>query len=134
MNTIALYKRNNPTIFAWEIREKLIEERVCDVDSAPSVSSINRIVRNQAMDFNNGRIEKLFKLNTQIAAAIQNTPNGVLKCVINPQQSTENGIKRESSNGDYTSGAYSWTHFNSDNHLKNVTGNFFSVVFFQIFW
>lgn len=34
-------------MFAWEIREKLIEDRVCDADSAPSVSSINRIVRNR---------------------------------------------------------------------------------------
>lgn len=33
-------------MFAWEIREKLIAERVCDTDTAPSVSSINRIVRN----------------------------------------------------------------------------------------
>ncbi|KAI6170510.1 Paired box pox-neuro protein [Aphelenchoides bicaudatus] len=42
-----MYKIQNPTMFAWEIREKLIEDGVCDQDSAPSVSSINRIVRNR---------------------------------------------------------------------------------------
>ncbi|VDL74798.1 unnamed protein product [Nippostrongylus brasiliensis] len=44
---IAAYKRANPTMFAWEIREKLLQERVCDPDNVPSVSSINRIVRNK---------------------------------------------------------------------------------------
>ncbi|KAI6224430.1 Paired box pox-neuro protein [Aphelenchoides fujianensis] len=47
VNTIALYKLQQPTMFAWEIREKLIEDGVCDSESAPSVSSINRIVRNR---------------------------------------------------------------------------------------
>ncbi|CAI4231820.1 unnamed protein product [Auanema sp. JU1783] len=45
---IAAYKRANPTMFAWEIREKLLDERVCDADNVPSVSSINRIVRNKS--------------------------------------------------------------------------------------
>ncbi|KAE9417151.1 hypothetical protein Angca_009694, partial [Angiostrongylus cantonensis] len=44
---IAAYKRANPTMFAWEIREKLLQERICDPDNVPSVSSINRIVRNK---------------------------------------------------------------------------------------
>uniref|UniRef100_A0A8R1IJY3 Paired domain-containing protein n=1 Tax=Caenorhabditis japonica TaxID=281687 RepID=A0A8R1IJY3_CAEJA len=34
-------------MFAWEIRAKLIEERICSEDTVPSVSSINRIVRNK---------------------------------------------------------------------------------------
>ncbi|CAI5449851.1 unnamed protein product [Caenorhabditis angaria] len=45
---IASYKRANPTMFAWEIREKLLQDRVCDSDNVPSVSSINRIVRNKS--------------------------------------------------------------------------------------
>uniref|UniRef100_A0A8R1TTJ1 Paired domain-containing protein n=1 Tax=Onchocerca volvulus TaxID=6282 RepID=A0A8R1TTJ1_ONCVO len=48
VQTIVAYKRANPTMFAWEIREKLLEERVCDVENVPSVSSINRIVRNKS--------------------------------------------------------------------------------------
>ena len=44
---IAEYKLNNPTMFAWEIREKLLMDQVCDVQTVPSVSSINRIVRNR---------------------------------------------------------------------------------------
>ncbi|KAF8370310.1 pax-2 [Pristionchus pacificus] len=47
VDCISAYKRANPTMFAWEIREKLLTERICDADNVPSVSSINRIVRNK---------------------------------------------------------------------------------------
>ncbi|XP_072445745.1 paired box protein Pax-5 isoform X2 [Chiloscyllium punctatum] len=45
VDKIADYKRQNPTMFAWEIRDRLLAERVCDNDTVPSVSSINRIIR-----------------------------------------------------------------------------------------
>lgn len=42
VDKIAEYKRQNPTMFAWEIRDRLLAEGVCDSDMVPSVSSINR--------------------------------------------------------------------------------------------
>ncbi|CAD5221250.1 unnamed protein product [Bursaphelenchus xylophilus] len=45
---IEQYKREQPSIFAWEIRDKLMSEGVCTDDSIPSVSSINRVLRNLA--------------------------------------------------------------------------------------
>ncbi|XP_053179610.1 paired box protein Pax-5-like [Scomber japonicus] len=42
VQTILHLKHINPTMFAWEIRDRLLLERVCDEDSVPSISSINR--------------------------------------------------------------------------------------------
>ncbi|KAI3378015.1 hypothetical protein SNEBB_009382 [Seison nebaliae] len=41
------YKQRDPGIFAWEIREKLLNEGACDKYTVPSVSSISRILRNK---------------------------------------------------------------------------------------
>ncbi|CAH0697510.1 unnamed protein product [Spodoptera exigua] len=43
VDAIAAYKRENPTMFAWEIRDRLLSEGICSQDNVPSVSSINRI-------------------------------------------------------------------------------------------
>ncbi|XP_022244402.1 paired box protein Pax-2a-like [Limulus polyphemus] len=50
VEAISMYKKQNPTMFAWEIRDRLLVDGVCDQESIPSVSSINRIVRNKATE------------------------------------------------------------------------------------
>merc|ERR1711892_541583 len=50
VDTISKYKKENPTMFAWEIRDRLLSEGVCSQENVPSVSSINRIVRNRAAE------------------------------------------------------------------------------------
>ena len=42
VDAICRYKRDNPTMFAWEIRDLLLTDAVCGQDAVPSVSSINR--------------------------------------------------------------------------------------------
>ncbi|CAF0758622.1 unnamed protein product [Didymodactylos carnosus] len=58
IDAITQYKKNQPTMFAWEIKEKLVTERICDTKTVPSVSSINRciyrIVRTKADKQKNG--------------------------------------------------------------------------------
>ncbi|XP_057180672.1 paired box protein Pax-4 isoform X2 [Triplophysa rosa] len=50
ISIIAQYKRQKPTLFAWEIRQKLAANRVCREDRVPSVSSINRILKKIQLD------------------------------------------------------------------------------------
>lgn len=42
-------KQEQPTMFAWEIREQLARQGVCDPDNVPSVSSVNRILRGSGL-------------------------------------------------------------------------------------
>ncbi|XP_063850827.1 protein gooseberry-neuro-like isoform X1 [Scylla paramamosain] len=44
------YKKENPGVFSWEIRDRLVKEGVVDKASAPSVSSISRILRGGKRD------------------------------------------------------------------------------------
>ncbi|CAM9730213.1 unnamed protein product [Lampetra fluviatilis] len=47
---IAALKRDCPSIFAWEIRDRLLADGACGADTLPSVSSINRVLRNISSD------------------------------------------------------------------------------------
>ncbi|XP_074593975.1 protein gooseberry-neuro-like [Brevipalpus obovatus] len=39
------YKQENPAIFVWEIRDRLIKDKICDKNTVPSNSSITRILK-----------------------------------------------------------------------------------------
>jgi len=41
------YRVENPGIFSWEIRDKLVEDGVCTPDTAPSVSAISRMLKQE---------------------------------------------------------------------------------------
>lgn len=41
---IADYKRECPSIFAWEIRDRLLSEAVCNSDNIPSVSNLKNLL------------------------------------------------------------------------------------------
>ncbi|KAI1283090.1 Paired box protein Pax-7 [Halotydeus destructor] len=47
---IELYRRENPAMFSQEIRDRLIKDGICDKNSAPSVSSIARLIRVRSGD------------------------------------------------------------------------------------
>ncbi|XP_029872170.1 paired box protein Pax-4 [Aquila chrysaetos chrysaetos] len=47
---IAQLKLEQPSLFAWEIRRQLHAEGICAGDRTPSVSSINRVLRNLPSD------------------------------------------------------------------------------------
>ncbi|XP_034029015.1 paired box protein Pax-7-like isoform X1 [Thalassophryne amazonica] len=43
-NRIEEYKRENPGMFSWEIRDRLLKDGLCDRNTVPSVSSISRVL------------------------------------------------------------------------------------------
>ena len=47
VNFIKELKIKDPGVFAWEIRDKLLADGICDKYNVPSVSSISRILRNK---------------------------------------------------------------------------------------
>ncbi|XP_015440098.1 PREDICTED: paired box protein Pax-6 [Dufourea novaeangliae] len=50
-------KQEQPTMFAWEIREQLARQGACDPQSLPSVSSVNRILRGGGLHADHAGIE-----------------------------------------------------------------------------
>ncbi|XP_015591233.1 paired box pox-neuro protein isoform X2 [Cephus cinctus] len=50
-------KQEQPTMFAWEIREQLARQGACDPQSLPSVSSVNRILRGGGLHTEHPAIE-----------------------------------------------------------------------------
>ncbi|XP_046831495.1 paired box protein Pax-9-like isoform X3 [Vespa crabro] len=49
--------KEQPTMFAWEIREQLARQGACDPQSLPSVSSVNRILRGGGLHTDHPGIE-----------------------------------------------------------------------------
>lgn len=62
-NRIEEMKKDNPGIFSWEIREQLIKEGICDKQSAPSVSSISRLLRQKNGDEGETEIPNNYSIN-----------------------------------------------------------------------
>ena len=47
---VECYKSENPGVFSWEVRDRLIKEGICDKSTVPSVSAISRLLRGREDD------------------------------------------------------------------------------------
>lgn len=45
--TIGQYRREQPGIFSWELRDCLLRENVCSRENLPSLSSISRLIKHK---------------------------------------------------------------------------------------
>ncbi|CAG5118972.1 unnamed protein product, partial [Candidula unifasciata] len=54
VSMVRQYKLDNPQMFAWEIRQKLLQDNVCSEKNIPSISSINRIIRDKTLTHRRG--------------------------------------------------------------------------------
>ncbi|CAM1322733.1 Poxn (predicted) [Pycnogonum litorale] len=69
VRNILRLKQENQALFAWEIRDLLLTHRICDERSIPSVSSINRILRNSGHSVD----EPIFSDNQNISSRISSS-------------------------------------------------------------
>ncbi|KTF75805.1 hypothetical protein cypCar_00033917 [Cyprinus carpio] len=101
---IAQYKRECPSIFAWEIRDRLLSEGVCTNDNIPSVSSINRVLRNLASEKQqmgaDGMYDKLRMLNGQ--SGTWGTRPGWYPGTSVPGQPNQDGCQQQDNGGENT--------------------------------
>ncbi|XP_078271705.1 paired box protein Pax-6 isoform X1 [Rhinoraja longicauda] len=104
VSKIAQYKRECPSIFAWEIRDRLLSEGVCTNDNIPSVSSINRVLRNLASEKQqmgaDGMYDKLRMLNGQTGA--WGTRPGWYPGSSVPGHPTQDGCQQQEGGGENT--------------------------------
>ncbi|KAI1727278.1 Paired box domain-containing protein [Ditylenchus destructor] len=52
VTAILIYKTYRPSMYSWEIRERLLADTICNKGNVPSVSSINRILRAKFLNRN----------------------------------------------------------------------------------
>lgn len=60
--TVDSYKSENPGVFSWEVRDKLIKDGICDKNTVPSVSAISRLLRGREDEKKPGRTNHFFPL------------------------------------------------------------------------
>ena len=60
VDAITRYKQENPTVFAWEIRDRLLADGVCSPENIPSVSSINRCLLNCDSSYSHGKLNAAY--------------------------------------------------------------------------
>uniref|UniRef100_A0A672PBG0 Paired box protein Pax-6-like n=1 Tax=Sinocyclocheilus grahami TaxID=75366 RepID=A0A672PBG0_SINGR len=104
VSKIAQYKRECPSIFAWEIRDRLLSDGVCTSDNIPSVSSINRVLRNLASEKQqmgaDGMYDKLRMLNGQTGT--WGTRPGWYPGTSVPGQPNQDGCQQQDNGGENT--------------------------------
>ena len=59
---VDMYKGENPGVFSWEVRDRLIKDGICDKNTVPSVSAISRLLRGKEDDKKPGKF--FYKLNS----------------------------------------------------------------------
>ena len=68
------YRKEQPGLFSWEIRDRLVQESLCSKESLPSLSSISRLLKNKdKLDTAPGIIRER-NSNSYMIASILNLP------------------------------------------------------------
>ncbi|KAI2795842.1 DNA binding, partial [Blomia tropicalis] len=96
-------KQKDPGIFAWEIRDRLLQDNVCDKYNVPSVSSISRILRNKIgtnTNVSNGTNNPSNQIRSSSVQSSSNNQNSNISTV--SSYTTNPGTYPSASMGNYT--------------------------------
>ncbi|XP_025017509.1 paired box pox-meso protein isoform X2 [Tetranychus urticae] len=79
-------KKNDPGIFAWEIREALLKEGTCHQSNVPSVSSISRILRAEKNSLSSSSVSSVSCSSSSPLSSTTNLSytNGYVSCKRGP--------------------------------------------------
>ena len=81
---IEQYRREQPGIFSWELRDRLLRENVCSRENLPSLSSISRLIKHKMMVFASSKKQE-YKTNEGNSAIINTNSSYSNNESLNPQ-------------------------------------------------
>ncbi|XP_058945096.1 paired box protein Pax-3-B [Pocillopora verrucosa] len=70
---IEQYRREQPGIFSWELRDRLLRENVCNRENLPSLSSISRLIKHKMINLVSNRKRECSANEGEFAAVDTNT-------------------------------------------------------------
>ena len=81
--TVDGYKIENPGVFSWEVRDRLIKDGICDKNTVPSVSAISRLLRGKEDEKKPGRNTKqIISLISSFSYTLQNVRRYLTFCKV----------------------------------------------------
>ena len=69
------YRKEQPRLFSWEIRDRLVQDGLCSKESLPSLSSISRLLKNK-LETASGIIQERSSNSYMIASILNLSCNG----------------------------------------------------------
>lgn len=90
---IEQYRREQPGIFSWELRDRLLHENICSRENLPSLSSISRLIKQKMM----ARIAG--KANQGNSRMRKNIPSHSIDDILNHQVKEQTGFQSPEGQG-----------------------------------
>lgn len=103
---IKQYTQQQPGLYSWEIRERLVQENVCSRENIPSLSSISRLLKNKSKSETAAKGNQQTSSTSYTIASILNLPS--------------NGESSSSTSSSTSSSSLGSNEKRIDDHQKNT--------------
>ena len=89
---IEQYRREQPGIFSWELRDRLLHENICSRENLPSLSSISRLIKHKMMARAAGNRQE-YKANEGNSRKRNSTSSHCIDEILNHQVEEQTGLQ-----------------------------------------